>query len=133
MRIMIDANVIYSAYILPDSSIANIVKHIKLNHTLVLCKHVIDEVESTIINKRPHDFLYIKRFINDLPDDVFVLGNYNIADYPPIRDLKDLPILISAIQSKVDIFITGDKDFDEVRIDKPRILKPRQYQDEFMS
>ena len=132
MKIMLDANVIYSAYILPDSSIANIIKHIKTYHTLVLCKHVIDEVESTIIKKRPYDILYIKRFISDLPDYVFVLDNYDIADYPPIRDPKDLPILISAIQAKVDIFITGDKDFDEIKINKPRILKPRQYQEEFM-
>nr|WP_253679513.1 hypothetical protein [Treponema sp. OMZ 788] len=32
--------------------------------------------------------------------------------YPKIRDIKDLPVLVSAILSDSDILITGDKDFD---------------------
>jgi predicted nucleic acid-binding protein len=41
--------------------------------------------------------------------------------------------LSAAIESNADIFITGDKDFDEINIDKPIIMKPRKFADEYMS
>jgi predicted nucleic acid-binding protein len=55
----------------------------------------------------------------------------NMVDY--IKDIKDLPVLVAAIEAQVDILITGDTDFDDVKIDKPRIMKPRQFQDEYIN
>ena len=49
--------------------------------------------------------------------------------YPKIRDIKDLPVLASAILSDSDILITGDKDFEDVKIDKPLIFTPTKYFD----
>jgi len=43
-----------------------------------------------------------------------------------------LPVLANAIESKVELFITGDKDFDDVIVEKPKIIKPRKYIDEYM-
>jgi len=50
-----------------------------------------------------------------------VLKNENI------RDIKDLPILVSAILSDSDVMITGDKDFDEIKTDKSLIFTPNKY------
>ena len=47
--------------------------------------------------------------------------------YPKIRDINDLPILVSAILSDADILLTGDKDFEYVKIDKPLIFTPTKY------
>ena len=47
--------------------------------------------------------------------------------YPKIRDIKDLPVLVSAILSDADILLTGDKDFEDIKIDKPLIFNPSQY------
>ena len=47
--------------------------------------------------------------------------------YPEIRDINDLPILVSAILSDSDVLITGDKDFENVKIDKPLIFTPTKY------
>jgi predicted nucleic acid-binding protein len=56
--------------------------------------------------------------------------------YPQVRDKDDIPLLASAIEAEAeaeaDIFITGDKDFDEIKITKPRIMKPRNYIEEYM-
>jgi len=60
------------------------------------------------------------------------MSSYDINQHPAIRDEKDIPVLAAAIESKVDIFITGDKDFDDVKIERPRIMKPKQYSDEYM-
>lgn len=39
-----------------------------------------------------------------------------------MRDEKDVPVLYSAIISDVDILITGDKDFNDVDVEKPEIM-----------
>jgi len=52
-----------------------------------------------------------------------------ISKYPSIRDKEDLPILVFSILADVDVLITGDKDFSEVEIDKPKILTPREFMD----
>jgi predicted nucleic acid-binding protein len=41
--------------------------------------------------------------------------------------------LALAIESGADILITGDKDFDDVKIDKPMILSPRKFGEKFLS
>lgn len=47
--------------------------------------------------------------------------------YPEIRDINDLPILVSAMLSDSGVLITGDKDFENVKIDKPLIFTPTKY------
>ena len=44
-----------------------------------------------------------------------------------IRDIRDYPVLYSAIIEDVDIFITGDADFIEVEIDRPEIVTPSEF------
>ena len=39
-----------------------------------------------------------------------------------MRDIKDSPILVTAIIGNVDIFITGDKDFHVLDIEQPEIM-----------
>jgi predicted nucleic acid-binding protein len=71
-------------------------------------------------------------FMKQVPYELFVLDKIDNKNYPKIRDDKDLPVLVNAIESKVDLLITGDKDFDDVTIEKPKIIKPRKYIDEYM-
>jgi predicted nucleic acid-binding protein len=63
----------------------------------------------------------------------FELEEKSISEYPKIRDVNDFPVLIMAIESGVDLLITGDKDFDEITIDRPKILNPRKFMDEYMN
>ena len=44
-----------------------------------------------------------------------------------IRDPKDRPILRSAIKEKIDIFLTGDKDFLEANISTPKIMNAADF------
>jgi predicted nucleic acid-binding protein len=43
------------------------------------------------------------------------------------------PNSAAAIESNADILITGDKDFDEITIDRPMIMKPRKFADEYIN
>ena len=46
-----------------------------------------------------------------------------------IRDAKDRPILRAAIKANVDAILTGDKDFLESGIEKPKIYTAREFID----
>ena len=133
MRIMIDANVIYSALTLPISLVGKRLQHIKENHTLVLCEYVIKESEGIFEEKRPKDLKRFKLLLNNMADEIFDLKEINETKYPHIRDIKDYPVLASAIEADVDLLITGDTDFDDVKyIKKPRIITPGEYEKMFM-
>jgi len=132
MRIMIDANVIVSAILFPQSIVSEIIKHIILYNKLTLSQYTIDEVKEVFYRKFPHRVNEMEKFIKNLPYELFMKKQIKRKIYPKIRDLDDLPVLINAIQSDVDLFITGDKDFNDIIIKKPKIMDPRKYFNKYM-
>ena len=44
-----------------------------------------------------------------------------------IRDVKDRPILRTALAAGVDVLITGDKDFLEAELDSPRAISAADF------
>lgn len=48
-----------------------------------------------------------------------------------IRDKDDYIILHTAIIEEVDVFITGDKDFDDVYIDRPEIMNATEFLEKY--
>ncbi len=49
-----------------------------------------------------------------------------------IRDEKDYPVLYTAIVEDVDILITGDKDFAEVNVERPEIMTPTEFLEQYV-
>ena len=78
-----------------------------------------------IVNRKiPNRLSDAKAFLQEL--------NYELitADFHTeckIRDKKDQPILNAAITNNVDIIITGDKDFLNLKLDKPKCLTAAEY------
>ena len=133
MEIMTDSNIIVSAILFPNSIVSKVFNHILDNNTLVLCDYIIKEVENVFLEKFPHRVNEMKTFIGRIKYRKFVLEKKSVSIYPKIRDINDFPVLVMAIESNVDLLITGDKDFDGITIDRPRIMKPRKYIDEYMN
>ena len=130
---MVDANIIISAILFPKSIVAETLKHMISNHELTLSQYTIDEIQEVFKNKFPHKKNEMKIFMDKLPHKRFTLKEINnTKKYPNIRDYDDIPVLVNAIESNVDLFITGDKDFDEIRLKRPKIMNPRNYTDEHM-
>ena len=50
-----------------------------------------------------------------------------------IRDMADAPILYTAIIEGIDVFITGDKDFEDIEIEKPSIMTIVEFETAYMS
>jgi putative PIN family toxin of toxin-antitoxin system len=129
---MVDANIVVSAILFPKSIIAQMLKHLIDNHNLVLSKYNIYEIEDVFKEKFPQRLAELKEFMENTPYELFTLNDFDNTKYPKIIDIDDLPVLANAIESKVDLFITGDKDFDDVITEKLKIMKPRNYIDEFI-
>jgi putative PIN family toxin of toxin-antitoxin system len=132
MKIMVDANVIISEILFPQSTVTEVLKHIVSNHILTLSQYTIDKTKKVFNKKFPHRIDEMDNFMEKIPYELFVLNDIDNRKYPDIRDIDDLPVLANAIESNVDLLVTGDKDFDEIMIKKPRIIKPRKYIDEYM-
>lgn len=49
-----------------------------------------------------------------------------------IMDVKDYPVLYTAIMENVDILITGDKDFLGIDIEKPEIMTPKNFTEKYL-
>ena len=130
---MLDSNILFSAFYLQSSEIAEMVKFIKNNHTIVLCECIIKDTKYNFHKKYPDKFNKLEEYLKYVYDEIFIIDNFNVDNYPKIRDIDDIEILAAAIEADVDLLITGDNDFYEIKILKPRILKPRQFIDEFIN
>jgi putative PIN family toxin of toxin-antitoxin system len=119
---MVDANIIISAILFPNSIVAKAFNQLIENYDLVLSKYTLFEIEDVFNEKFSHRMMEMKEFMQKTPYELFENNKRKNKAYPNIRDIDDLPVLINAIESKVDIFITGDKDFDDILIKNPRII-----------
>jgi putative PIN family toxin of toxin-antitoxin system len=129
---MVDANIIISAGLFPESTVGKVLAHVVKNHDLVICQYTLNELKNVFKNKFPERIEYLNKFIKKLKYELIDIEIKHYENYPKIRDNDDMPLLACAIETKVDILITGDKDFDEVMIEIPKIMKPREYIEEYM-
>lgn len=132
MRVMLDTNILISIAIFNSNKLKELLIKICDNHTLVLSSYIIEELEEVVNRKFPNKKMSLRKFLYQLPYELNytpldVINNSEIE----IRDPKDLPILNSAIVSDVDIFITGDKDFEEVQIEKPVIMTAIEFLEKY--
>lgn len=128
MRVFVDTNIIISAILFPNGKVAKVFSHLLEKHTVIISSYAKDECLEVFQKKFPNKVEQIKIFFDGISYEEFVTPtSINEAEYPKIRDIKDLPILVSAILSDSDILLTGDKDFEEIKIDKPLIFSPANY------
>jgi putative PIN family toxin of toxin-antitoxin system len=130
---MFDTNIVISAGLFPESNIGKVLAHITKNHRLVLCKYTLSELNNVFKKKFPNRVEYFDNFVKNLKYELVDLNIKNYEKYPQIRDIDDMPILACAIEAKVDLLITGDKDFNVVEIEMPKIMKPVDYIEKYMN
>ena len=128
MRIMLDTNILISIVIFNSDKLKKMLIDICEKHTLVLSSYVIQELEDVTERKFSNKKKAISKFLFNLPYELEYTPS-EILDEKAlnIRDIKDVPVLYSAIISDVDVFITGDRDFDDIDIEKPEIMTPNEF------
>lgn len=45
---------------------------------------------------------------------------------------EDYPVLYTAIMEDVDVLVTGDKDFSDIDVERPEIMTPAEFMDQFI-
>ena len=132
MRIMLDSNVIISIIVFNSKNLKKMLEIIIDKYKLVLSSYVLDELKEVVKRKFKNKLFDLDEFLYNLPFEIYytpeTIINKNLAE---IRDIKDAPVLYSSIMSDVDILITGDKDFDNLDIEKPEILSPSQFLEKY--
>ena len=134
MTVMLDTNIIISAIIFKNTKLANIVKEISEKYEIMLSTAIIEELRRVINLKWPYANNDLESFLNNLGFELIntpaILNN---ETYPKIRDKNDYPILASALIGDVDVFITGDKDFKTIDIERPEIMTISEFEEEYLT
>jgi putative PIN family toxin of toxin-antitoxin system len=133
MRIVLDTNVIVSIFVFQSKRLGYMLNFIGLNHQIVMCSYVLDELAEVVEEKFPSKLSALDNFLSAIPFEYF----YSPKQLPEslgfeIRDRDDVNVLYSAVLSGADILITGDKDFFDVELEKPEILTPKQFMEQYM-
>ena len=134
MKILIDTNILVSAALNPQSIPMQAILKSVTSGQIVVCQKNLDELNKTFLKK------FLSRMKDMLEFKVFLLARAEIIPTPAkifsiensIRDVNDRSILRAAVSANVDIIISGDKDFLESGIDKPKILTARDFIDQFV-
>ena len=129
MRVMIDTNILVSALLFPSKQMDALIYRITTKYSLVLSFYVIEELMKVTERKFKDKVEVVDVLLSQLPFELVYTPKHTPKGLFEIRDAKDYPVLYSAILEDVDVFVTGDKDFDEVDIERPEILTAAMFLD----
>lgn len=131
MRIMVDTNVLISLLVLSSKKMNRMMECIFMDHQLVLSSYIVEELKDVVRRKFAGKVGAV--------DTLLAKMNYEYVYTPDIldetlfeiRDVKDYPVLYTAMLEDVDILVTGDNDFRDVDVEKPEILTPAEFVDRY--
>ena len=131
MRVMIDTNVLLSALLFPGQRMNALIDKITTEHQLVLSYYVVDELMNVTRRKFKGKEEAVDLLLNQLSYELVYTPKQPKSGLFEIRDEKDYPVLYSAITEDADIFITGDRDFDGLKLEKPEIISPAEFLEKY--
>ena len=127
MRVMLDTNILLSAMFFPGGLMDELMKKAAIENRLVLSSYVVDELFDVIRRKFPDQEKTADTFLSRIPYELVYTPRQPVPGLFEIRDPDDYAVLYSAITEDVDIFVTGDKDFENLNLVEPEILTPAQF------
>lgn len=127
MRVMLDTNILVSAFVFKSKIINELIYKVSNNYEIVICSYTIEELQELIKEKFKIKQKILQEFLNEFPYTLVNSPKHVQNKLFEIRDDNDYIILHTAIIENVDIFITGDKDFYEIKINKPKIMSVSEF------
>ncbi len=131
MKVMLDTNILISAFILKSKIMNDLIELLSKNHKIFLSSYTIKELIEITETKFKVNKKYLNIFLEKFPFEIINSPKIIKDKLFDIRDQDDYVILYTAIISNMDIFITGDKDFENVKIKKPEILGVREFLEKY--
>lgn len=130
MKVLIDTNILISAALSNRGTpYQAFVKAVSYPNHGVVCEQNIDEMRRIFNRKFPKKIQALEAFLSLalLTLEVVPMSVEEYGSEEKIRDVKDRPILRAALHSKVDILLTGDKDFLESGLYNPKIMTAAEF------
>lgn len=130
MRVFIDTNILISSILNPTSTpFKAYCKAVSYPNDGIICEQNVDELRRIFNRKFPNKIGKLEEFMSLLLNaiEIVPIPSEIIDSEESIRDINDRPILRAAISANADIFLTGDKDFLESGIKRPKILTASEF------
>ncbi len=131
MKVMLDTNILVSAFVFKIKKMNELIYKLSTEHEIVICSYTIEELKELIDTKFKVTQKDLDEFLKDFPF-ILVYSPTTVGNKLfEIRDKDDYIILHTAIIEDVDVFITGDKDFIDIDIDKPEIMNTTEFLEKY--
>lgn len=130
MKIMIDTNILISAALFPNGTAAKAFqKSLTQPFEPVVCEYIIDEMRRKFHEKFADRTAALETFLETAIPVIRIVAvpSKPLVHEKRIRDVKDRPILRAAFTANVAFLLTGDKDFLEASIEKPKIVSAAEF------
>lgn len=127
MRIMVDTNVLISLLVFSSKKMNQMMECIFREHQLVLSSYIVEELKDVVRRKFSNKVGIVDTLLAKMNYEYIYTPDILDESLFEIRDVKDYPILYTAILEDVDILVTGDSDFSDVDVEKPDILTPAEF------
>ncbi len=131
MRVMLDTNILVSAFVFKSKKMNELIYKLSNEHEIVICSYTIEELKELVNTKFKISQKDLDEFLKEFPFDLVYSPSTVENKLFQIRDKDDYIILHTAIIENVDVFITGDKDFDDIDIDKPEIMNTSEFMEKY--
>lgn len=125
---MLDTNIFISLIFFPSVQTRELARKLTESYQIVVCDYVIEELRLVTERKFLAKRKFLDRFFMELPFElVYTPKELDLNEFPEMRDVKDSPILATAIMENIDVFLTGDKDFLVLDVETPQILTMKEF------
>jgi predicted nucleic acid-binding protein len=129
---MLDTNIWVSMIFFPSDSTREFGRKVGVGNRIILCDYVIEELRLVTERKFSSRKNLMESFFYELPFElVHTPKGLDMEAFPNVRDVKDSPILATAILEDVDVFVTGDLDFLVLETERPEIMKMKEFTDRY--
>ncbi|MDR3047191.1 MAG: putative toxin-antitoxin system toxin component, PIN family [Bacteroidales bacterium] len=125
MKVLLDTNILISASMNNQGNpYLAFLKAVTAPNKCVVCTQNLNELERVYARKFPHKISLLEKFLNFAFEeiDIIEMPIRTLKEEIKIRDISDRPILRAAIIAKVEILVTGDKDFLDSTVIDPKIM-----------
>lgn len=130
MKVLIDTNILISAALSNKGKpYQAFIKAVSYPYRGLVCEQNIDELRRIFNRKFPKKLQALDNFLSLalLTLEVVPTPIETYTSEEMIRDANDRPILRAALYAKVDIILTGDKDFLESGLKNPQIMSAAEF------
>ena len=129
---MLDTNIFISLIFFPSVQTRELARKLTESYQIVVRDYVIEELRLVTERKFLAKRKFLDRFFMELPFElVYTPKELDLNEFPEMRDVKDSPILATAIMENIDVFLTGDKDFLVLDVETPQILTMKEFLEQY--